>query len=76
MVFINEIVRLHGIPKRIISNRGSIFMEIFWTSFQEALGMQLNFNTTYYPNTNGYTKRINQILENMLHMCVIYQKKC
>jgi hypothetical protein len=75
-VFINEIVRLHGIPKRIISNRGLVFMGIFWTSFQEALGMKLDLNTTYHPETNVYTERINQILENMLHMCVIYQKKC
>jgi hypothetical protein len=36
-VFINEIVRLHGVPKRIISDRGSVFTRRFWTSFQEAL---------------------------------------
>jgi hypothetical protein len=65
-VFINEIVRLHGIPKKIISDRGSIFMGIFWTSFQEALGTQLNFSTTYHLKTDGQTERINQILEDML----------
>ena len=37
-VFISEIVRLHGVPKRIISDRGSMFTVRFWTSFQEALG--------------------------------------
>jgi hypothetical protein len=36
--FINEIVRLHGVPKRIITDRGSVFTRRFWTSFQEALG--------------------------------------
>jgi len=33
-VFINEIVRLHGISKKIILDRGSLFTGIFWTSFQ------------------------------------------
>jgi hypothetical protein len=37
-VFINDIVRLHGMPKRIITDRGSVFTRRFWTIFQEALG--------------------------------------
>jgi len=37
-VFVNEIVRLHGILNKIISDRGSIFTGWFWTRFQEALG--------------------------------------
>ena len=37
-VFINEIVRLHGVPKNFISDRGSMFIGQFWTSFQDALG--------------------------------------
>jgi hypothetical protein len=54
--FINEILRLHGIPKRIISDHGSVFTRQFWTSFQEALGTQLNFSMAYHPNTEGNTK--------------------
>jgi hypothetical protein len=61
-VFISEIVRLHGIPKRIISDRGSMFTGRFWTSFQEALGTQLNFSTVYHPETDGQTERMNQDL--------------
>jgi hypothetical protein len=52
-VFISEIVRLHGMPKNIISDRGSMFTGQFWTSFQEALGTQLNFSTAYHPETDG-----------------------
>ena len=37
-VFINEIMRLHGVPRKIISDRGAMFTGRFWTSFQEALG--------------------------------------
>jgi transposase InsO family protein len=72
-VFISDIVRLHGMPKRIISDRGSLFTGHFWTSFQEVLGPQLNFSTTYHPETDGQTERTNQILEDMLHMDVMNQ---
>jgi hypothetical protein len=51
--FISEIVRLHGVSKRIIYDRGSLFTEQSWTSFQEALGTQLNFSTVYPPETGG-----------------------
>jgi transposase InsO family protein len=52
-VFISENVRLHGVPKRIISDRGLVFTRRFWTSLQEALGTQLNFSTAYHPETDG-----------------------
>jgi hypothetical protein len=74
-VSISEIVRLHGMPKRIISDRGSVFTRRFWTSFQEALRTQLNFRTTYHPETDGQTERKNQILEDMLCMYVMDQRK-
>jgi hypothetical protein len=50
-VFISEIVRLHGVPQKIISDRGSVFTGRFWTSFQETVGTQLNFSTAYHPET-------------------------
>jgi hypothetical protein len=55
-ILINEIVRLRGMPKSIISNRGSMFTGRFWTSFQEALGTQLNFSTTYHLEIDKKTK--------------------
>ena len=54
-VFISDIVILHGMPKRVISDIGSVFIRHFWTSFQEFLGTQLNFSTTYHPKTDGKT---------------------
>ena len=71
IVFISEIMKLHGMPKRIISDRGLVFTGRFWTSFEEALGTQLNFSTAYHPKTNGQTKRMNQTLEDMLRMYVM-----
>jgi hypothetical protein len=62
-------------PKRIISDRGSVFTGQFWTSFQEALGTQLNFSTVYHLETDGKTERMNQTLEDMLHMYVMDQQR-
>jgi len=70
-VFVGEIVRLHGVPRRTISDRGSMFTRRFWTSFQEALGTQLNFIIAYHPKTDGKTERMNQILEDMMCMYVM-----
>jgi transposase InsO family protein len=55
-IFLSEIVRLHGVPKRIISDQGSVFTRRFWTSFQKALGTQLKFRTAYHPETDGKTE--------------------
>src|ERR1700722_19728379 len=52
-VFISEIVRFHGVPKKIISDQGSVFTGRFWTSFQEALGTHLNFSIAYHPENDG-----------------------
>jgi trans-2-enoyl-CoA reductase len=73
--FISEIVRLHGVHKRIISDRGSMFTWRFWSSFQEALGTQLNFRTMYHPETDDHQERMNQILEDMLCMYMMDQHK-
>jgi hypothetical protein len=64
-VFVSNIRSLHSVPRKIIYDRGSMFTRRFWTSFQEALGTQLNFSTTYHRETNCQTERMNHILEDM-----------
>jgi hypothetical protein len=61
-VFFSDMVRLHGVPRRIISDRESMFTRRFWTSFQEALGTQLKFSTTYHPEKDGQIEMKNHIL--------------
>ena len=68
---ISEIVRLHGIPISIISNRDPRFTSRFWGKLQEALGTRLNFNTAFHPQTDGQSERVIQVLEDMLRSCVI-----
>jgi len=70
-VFVNEVIRLHELPTKIISDRDSRLTSGFWTSLQSALGTQLNLSTAYHPETNGQTKRVNQVLEDMLRMYVM-----
>jgi len=69
--FISEIVILHRIPKNVILDRGLVFIGRFWTNFQESLGMKLNFSMEYHIETYGHIYRLNQVLEDMLHMYVI-----
>jgi transposase InsO family protein len=69
-LYIREIVRLHGVPVSITSNRDSRFTSKLWRRLQEAIGMKLNFSTAYHPQTNGQSKRTIQILEVMLRLCV------
>jgi hypothetical protein len=70
-LYISRIVSLHGVPKTIVSDRGTQFTSRFWANLHEALGTKLSFSTAYHPQTGGQTERINQILEDMLRACVL-----
>ncbi|WVZ75537.1 LOW QUALITY PROTEIN: hypothetical protein U9M48_023580 [Paspalum notatum var. saurae] len=70
-LYISRIVCLHGMPKRIISDRGSQFTSRFWEQLHNSLDTKLRFSTAYHPQTDGKTERTNQILEDMLRACAI-----
>ena len=70
-IFMKDIFRLHGFPKAIISDRETKFTSNFWKSLFAYLGTKLNFNIAYNPQTDGWTERVNQVLEYMLHMYVM-----
>ena len=59
----------------IISDHGTQFVACFWEQLQTALGTQLIRSSAYHPQTDGQTKRVNQILEDMLRVCVIHYDK-
>ena len=64
-LYMKEIVRLHGIPKNIVSDRDARFTSYFWRELQVSLGTKLKFSTAFHPQTNGQTERVNQIVEDM-----------
>ena len=61
-----DIVRLHGIPKTMVSDRDLKFLSHFWITLWRKLGTSLNFNTSYHPQMDGQTKVINKSLRNFL----------
>jgi hypothetical protein len=70
-LYIDQIMKLHGVPSRIVSDRGTQFTSRFWRSLQRALGTKLDFSSAYHPQTDGQAERVNQILEDMLRACVL-----
>ncbi|WVZ59022.1 hypothetical protein U9M48_009232 [Paspalum notatum var. saurae] len=70
-LYIENVVRLHGVPSRIVSDRGTQFISKFWKSLHEALGTNLDFSSVYHPQTDGQTERVNQVMEDMLRACVL-----
>ena len=65
-LYIWEIIRLHGVPVSIVSDRDPRFMTQFLKSFQKAMGTQLSMSTAFHPQTDGQSERTIQILEDML----------
>ena len=65
-MYVNEIVRLHGVPVNIISDRDPRFVSRFWESFQKAMGTKLKLSTAFHPQTDGQSERTIQTLEDML----------
>ena len=73
-LYIREIVRLHGVPVSIVSDRDPRFTTHFWKSFQKAMGTRLTMSITFHPQTDGQFERIIQVLEDMLRACVLDHK--
>ena len=68
--FIQKIVRVHGFPKIIFSNRDPIFLSQFWSELFTKFGTKLRYSTSYHPQTDGQTKVVNQCLETYPHCFV------
>ncbi|GJW85207.1 DNA/RNA polymerases superfamily protein [Tanacetum coccineum] len=70
-IFRQEIVRLHGTPTSIVSDRDPKFTSHFWKGLQKAWGTRLKFSTTFHPQTDGQSERTIQTLEDMLRACAL-----
>jgi hypothetical protein len=70
-IYMREIAKLHGVPKTIVSDKDSKFTSNFWKGLFKGFGTNLKFSTTCHPESDGKTKRVNRVIEDMLRMYVM-----
>ncbi|KAL4037209.1 hypothetical protein IC575_000797 [Cucumis melo] len=68
-LYMSEIVRLHGVPVSIVSDRDARFTSKFWKGLQTAMGTRLDFSTAFHPQIDG--RASNKVLEDMLRACAL-----
>jgi hypothetical protein len=71
-LFFDNVVRLHGVPKKIVSDRDKRFDSNFWRCLWQLLGTKLAMSTAYHPQTDGQTERMNRTLEDILRHYVSF----
>jgi len=74
LIFLKEILRLHGFPETIISDRDTWLTSKFWVSLMQLLQVKLNVSTAFHHETNGQTEWVSQTLEQYLRSYCSYQQ--
>ncbi|QRV88083.1 Retrotransposable element Tf2 protein [Ceratobasidium sp. AG-Ba] len=73
-LFIQEVWKLHGLPKTTVSDRGPTFNSQFLRALYAKLGIEPKFSTAFHPETDGITERTNQWLEGFLRSFCNYRQ--
>jgi hypothetical protein len=73
-LFLHHVVRLHGVPQSILSDRDPRFTGHFWRALWSQLGTTLTMSSAYHPQTDGQTERANRTLEEMLRSRVNFEQ--
>ena len=69
--YVAEIIRYHGVPRDIVSDRDPRFCSRFWHALQDAMGSKLSMSTAFHAASDGQTERTIQTLEDMLRACAL-----
>lgn len=71
LLFVKEIVRLHGVHRTIVMDSDLRFTSHFWKSLQVVMDTKIGFSSAYHPQMNGQSERTIQTLKDMLRVCVL-----
>jgi len=66
LIFVRQVWRLHVLPKRVVSDRDTVFKSSFWSEVMRLWEVELDKSLAYHAETVGLTERVNQILEHYL----------
>ena len=69
-LILKEVMRLHGIPESIVSDRDTKFTSIFWKESHRLMGSKLLMSTVFHPQMDGATERVNRSIAQILRTVV------
>jgi hypothetical protein len=68
-VFFSDIIRLHGVPRSIVSDRDPVFTSSFWSEIMRLMGTKMHLSSMFYPQSDGQTAAANRVIV-MYLLCI------